>query len=189
MRFAFTGSTFSSGGGCLFAFTPSKNSFTWVRTIVLFSSSDLSYGNFSRGLRDDGPYLYCFPPLVVLLDAGADGVAAAYVFFHACLRGRGEGVGRAGAAGRRRVSSALAGEAEKEDAAGFSGAPAQAEKEAECRHAPEKEAEWRHAPEKEAECRHACPDRHSPEEEAGEEAECPNSPEQEEEAEASSSKG
>ena len=74
--------------------------------------------------------------------------------------------------GRRRVSSALAGEAEKEDAAGCSGAPAQAEKEAECHHAPEKEAECRHAPEKEAEC----PD-HSPEEEAEEEAECPYSPE------------
>ena len=53
---------------------------------------------------------------------------------------------------------------------------AQAEKEAECRHAPEKEpAEG--------------PDRHSSEEEAVEEAECPDSPEQEEEAEASSSKG
>ena len=62
--------------------------------------------------------------------------------------------------GRRRVSSALADEAEKEEA-GCSGAPAQAEKEAECRHAPEKEAE--------------CPD-HSPEEEA----ECPNSPEEKE---------
>ena len=53
--------------------------------------------------------------------------------------------------GRRRVSSALAGEAEKEEAGGYPGVPAQAEKEAECRHAPEKEAE--------------CPD-HSPEEEA-----------------------
>ena len=73
--------------------------------------------------------------------------------------------------GRRRVSSALAGEAEKEEAAGCSGAPAQAEKEAECRHAPEKEAQ--------------CPDRHSPEEEA----EFPNSPEEEEEAEVSSSGG
>ena len=73
---------------------------------------------------------------------------------------------------RRQVSSALAGEAEKEDATGCSGAPAQAEKEAECRHAPEKEAECRHAPEKEVEC----PD-HSPEEEAEEEAECPYSPE------------
>ena len=72
--------------------------------------------------------------------------------------------------GRRRVSSALAGEAEKEEAAGCSGAPAQAEKE--------------------AECRHACLDRHSPEEEAVEEAECPDSPEEEEEeAEASSSEG
>ena len=71
--------------------------------------------------------------------------------------------------GRRRVSSALAGEAEKEEA-GCSGVPAQAEKEAECRHAPEKEAE--------------CPD-HSPEEEA----ECPYLPEEEEEAEASSSEG
>ena len=81
--------------------------------------------------------------------------------------------------GRWRVSSALAGEAEKEDAAGCSGVPAQAEKEAECRHASEKEAE----------CRHACPDRHSPEEEAVEEAECPDSLEQEEEAEASSSEG
>ena len=72
---------------------------------------------------------------------------------------------------RWQVSSALADEAEKEEA-GCSGAPAQAEKEAECRHAPEKEAE--------------CPDRHSPEEEAVEEAECPDSPE---EAEASSSEG
>ena len=71
---------------------------------------------------------------------------------------------------RQRVSSALADEAEKEEA-GCSGAPAQAEKEAECRHAPEKEAE--------------CPD-HSP---AEEEAECPDSPEEEEEAEASSSEG
>ena len=60
--------------------------------------------------------------------------------------------------GQRRVSSALASEAEKEEATGCSGAPAQAEKEAECRHAPEKEAE--------------CPD-HLPEEEA----ECPYSPE------------
>ena len=67
---------------------------------------------------------------------------------------------------RRRVSSALADEAEKEEA-GCSGALAQAEKEAECRHAPEKE----------------------PEEEAVEEAECPDSPEEEEEAEASSSEG
>ena len=91
--------------------------------------------------------------------------------------------------GRQRVSSALAGEAEKEEAAGCSGAPAQAEKEAECRRTPEKEAE----------CRHVCPDRHSPEEEAVEEAECPDSPEEEaecpdlpeeeEEAEASSSEG
>ena len=71
--------------------------------------------------------------------------------------------------GRRRVSSALAGEAEKEDATGCSGAPAQAEKE--------------------AECRHTYPDRHSPEEEAVEEAECPDSSEQEEEAEASRSEG
>ena len=72
---------------------------------------------------------------------------------------------------RRQVSSALADEAEKEEA-GCSGAPAQAEKEAECPdHSPEKEAE--------------CPD-HSPEAEA----ECPYSPEEEEEeAEASSSEG
>ena len=62
--------------------------------------------------------------------------------------------------GRRRVSSALAGEAEKEEAVGCSGAPAQAEKEAECRHEPEKEAE--------------CPD---------------HSLEEEEEAEASGSEG
>ena len=79
---------------------------------------------------------------------------------------------------RRQVSSALADEAEKEEA-GCSGASAQAEKEAECRHAPEKEAE----------CRHACLDRHSPEEEVVEEAECPDSPEEEEEAEASSAEG
>ena len=77
---------------------------------------------------------------------------------------------------RRRVSSALVDEAEKEEAASCSGTPAQAEKEAECRHAPEKEAE--------------CPDRHSPEEEAVEKAECPDSAaEEEEEAEASSSEG
>ena len=38
------------------------------------------------------------------------------------------------------ISSALADQAEKEEA-GCSGAPAQAEKEAQCRHAPEKEAE------------------------------------------------
>ena len=69
---------------------------------------------------------------------------------------------------RRQVSSALANEAEKEEA-GCSGASAQAEKE--------------------AECRHACPDRHSPEEEAVEEAECPDSPEEEEEAVVSSSEG
>ena len=75
---------------------------------------------------------------------------------------------------RWQVSSALADEAEKEEA-GCSGASAQAEKEAECRHTPEKEAE--------------CPDRHSPEEEAVEEAEFPDSPEEEEEAEASSSEG
>ena len=53
---------------------------------------------------------------------------------------------------QRRVSSALADEAEKEEA-GCSGTPAQAEKEAECRHAPEKEAECpHHSPEEEAEC-------------------------------------
>ena len=94
----FTGSTFSSRGGCLFAFTPSKNSFTWACTIVLFSSSVLSYGNFSRGFRG-GPYLYCLSPLLVLLDGGADGAAAASVFFRACLRGGGEGLRRVGAAG------------------------------------------------------------------------------------------
>ena len=71
---------------------------------------------------------------------------------------------------RRRVSSALA------DEAGCPGKLAQAEKEAECRHAPEKEPT-------------ECPDRHSPEEEAVKEAECPDSPEEEEEAEASSSEG
>ena len=76
---------------------------------------------------------------------------------------------------RRRVSSGLADEAEKEEV-GCSGASAQAETEAECRHAPEKEpAEG--------------PDRHSPEEEAVEEAECLDSSEEEEEAEASSSEG
>ena len=75
----------------------------------------------------------------------------------------------------RQVPSALAHEAEKEEA-GCPGAPTQAEKEAECRHAPEKEPT-------------ECPDRHSPEEEAVEEAECPDSPEEEEEAEASSSEG
>ena len=72
---------------------------------------------------------------------------------------------------RRQVSSALADKAEKEEA-GCSGTSAQAEKEAECRHALEKE-------------RAECPDHHSP----VEEAECPDSPEEEEEAEASSSEG
>ena len=72
---------------------------------------------------------------------------------------------------RRRVSSALADEAEKEEA-GCSGAPVQAE----CRYAPEKEPT-------------EGPDHHSPEEEAVEEVECPDSPEEEEEAEASSSEG
>ena len=139
--------------------------------IFLFSSTVLSYGNFSRGLRG-GPYLYCLPPLPVLLDAGADGAAAA-VFFRACLRGGGEGLRRAGAAGAAAGLFRLAGEAEKE-LVGCSGTPAQAEKEAECRHVTEKEAE--------------CPDRHSPEEEAVEEAECPDTPE-EEETEASSSEG
>ena len=77
--------------------------------------------------------------------------------------------------GRRRVSSVLDGEAEKEEAAGCSGALAQAEKEAECRHTPEKEAQ--------------CPDHHSSEEEAVEEAEFPDSPEEKEEAEASTLEG
>ena len=70
------------------------------------------------------------------------------------------------------------------------GAPAQAEKEAECRHAPEKEAECPdHSPEEEAVEEAECPD--SPEEEAVEEAECPDLPEEEEEEEeeASSSEG
>ena len=91
--------------------------------------------------------------------------------------------------GRRRVSSALAGEAEKEED-GCSGAPAQAEKEAECRHAPEKEpveCPDRHSPEEEGVEEAECPD--SPEKEAVEEAECPDLPEEEEEAEASSSEG
>ena len=170
MRFAFTGSTFSSGGGCLFAFTPSKKFLTSSRAISAFSSGVLSYGNFS-GVFREGPNLYVLPPLVVLLDADrADGA----VVFFTCLRGGGEGFRRAGAAGARQISSALADEAEKEEA-GCSGASAQAEKEAECRHALEKEPV-------------ECPDRHSPEEEAVEEAECPDSPE-EEEAEASSSEG
>jgi hypothetical protein len=84
----------------------------------------------------------------------------------------------------RQVSSALADEAEKEEA-GCSGASAQAE----CRHTPEKEpAEGpdRHSPEEEA-VEAECPD--SPEEEAVEEAECPDLPEEEEEAEAPSSEG
>ena len=66
--------------------------------IFLVSSSVLSYGNFS-GVFREGPNLYCLPPLAaVLLDAGrADGAAAA-VFFP-CLRGGGEELRRAGAAG------------------------------------------------------------------------------------------
>jgi hypothetical protein len=90
--------------------------------------------------------------------------------------------------GRRRVSSSLAGETEKEEAAGCSGAPAQAEKEAECHHVPEKEAQCPdHLPEELTEEEAECPD--SPEEEAVEEAESPDLPEEEEEAEASSSEG
>ena len=77
---------------------------------------------------------------------------------------------------RRQVSSALAGEAEKEEAADCSGAPPYVEKEAECHHTPEQEPV-------------ECPDRHSSEEEAVEEAECPDSPEEDEEAEASSLEG
>ena len=125
-------------------------------------------------MRDDRPNLYCLPPLAVLLDVGADGAAAA-VFFHACLRGEEKDYDAPEQPGWRRVPSALVGEAEKEEAAGCLGTPAQAEKEAECRHGPEKEAK--------------CPDRHSPKEEAVEEAESPDSPEEEEEAEASSSEG
>ena len=84
---------------------------------------------------------------------------------------------------RRRVSSALVDEAEKEEA-GCSGASAQAEKEAECRHALEKEpVECPDSPEKEAVEEAKCPD--SPEEEA----ECPDLSEEEEEEEASSSEG
>ena len=50
------------------------------------------------------------------------------------------------------TSISCAAEAEKEED-GCSGAPAQAEKEVECRHAPEKEAECLdHSPEEEAEC-------------------------------------
>ena len=95
VRFAFTGSTFSSGGGCFFAFTPSKKFFTSARTIFAFSSSVLSYGNFS-GVFREGPNLYLLPPLAVLLDAGR--VDGADVFFP-CLRGGGEGLRRAGVAG------------------------------------------------------------------------------------------
>ena len=61
----------------------------------MFFSWLLSYGNFS-GVFREGSYLYCLPPLAVLLDAGADGAAAAIFPF---LRGGGEGLRRAGAAG------------------------------------------------------------------------------------------
>ena len=76
-----------------------------LKPVIHFGSRDLrvllrvlSYGNFS-GVFREGPNLYCLPPLAaVLLDAGrADGAAAA-VFFP-CLRGGGEGLRRAGAAG------------------------------------------------------------------------------------------
>ena len=76
----------------IFAFTASKKSLTLAYTIFLFSSTVLSHGNFSRGLRD-GPNLYCLPRLAVLLDAGAAG-ATAPVFFRACLQGGGEGLRR-----------------------------------------------------------------------------------------------
>ena len=74
----------------------------------------------------------------------------------------------------RQVSSSLADEEKKEEA-GCSGASAQAEKGAECRHALQKEPV-------------ECPDHHSPVEEAVEEAEGPDLLE-EEEAEAASSGG
>ena len=61
---------------------------------LAFSSGVLSYGNFS-GVFREGSYLYCLPPLAVLLDAGADEVATAVFPF---LRGGGEGR-RAGGAG------------------------------------------------------------------------------------------
>ena len=146
-----------------------KESFTYFSMIFAFSSTVLSYGNFSRGLRG-GPNLYYLPPLAVLLDARA----TAAVFFR-CLQAEkkeAECYHAPEQPERRRLSSAVADEAEEE--AGCSDAPVQAEKEAECRHTPEKEAE--------------CLD-HSPEEEAKEEAECPDSPEEEEETEASSSEG
>src|SRR3989337_3074138 len=72
VRFNFTGSIFSYGGGFFFA----KKSFTWASQICAFSSSVISYGNFSRGVRI-GPNLYCLPPLAVLLDVRAAGAAAA----------------------------------------------------------------------------------------------------------------
>ena len=90
---------------------------------------------------------------------------------------------------RRQVSSALADDAEKEEA-GCSGMSAQAKKEAEFRHAPKKEpveCPDCHSLEEEAVEEAECPD--SPKEEAVEEAECPDLPEEEEEAEASSSEG
>ena len=84
------------------------------------SSTLLSYGRGSRGLRDAGPY-WCFLPaaLDVLLDVGA--AEAADVVFLCCLR-----AGAAGSAGvgGGQLSSALA-----EEEAGWD-APAQA-KEAE----------------------------------------------------------
>ena len=164
MRFTFTRSTFSSGGGCFFAFTPSKKFLTSSRAISAFSSGVLSYGNFS-GVFREGPNLYCLP----LLDVTERLQLSSFLVYEE------EDYDAPEQPERRRISSALADEAEKEEA-GCSGAPAQAEKEAECRHTPEKEpAEG--------------PDHHSPEEEAVEEAECPDSPEEEEEAEASSSEG
>ena len=82
------------GGGCFFAFTPSKKFLTSSRAISAFSSRVLTYGNFS-GVFREGLNLYVLPPLAVLLDAGR---ADRAVVFFTCLGGRGEGLRRAGAA-------------------------------------------------------------------------------------------
>ena len=62
------------------------------KEVLHFGLHDLRFQPFK------GPYLYCLPPLAVLLDAGADEAVVA-VFFRACLRGGGERLRRAEAAG------------------------------------------------------------------------------------------
>ena len=81
VRFTISGSNLFFRGAFFFLF---KNASTSPLTIFSFSSTLLSYGRGSRGLRDAGPY-WCFLPaaLDVPLDVGVAG--ATTVVFLWCL--------------------------------------------------------------------------------------------------------